>query len=58
MPFSIKLLDLFCVIEVILTIKITIMKRIIVLTKPDFYGLGFIFSTTVASFIYSSIYFM
>jgi hypothetical protein len=34
------------------------MKQIITLTKAEVFGLGFIFSTTVASFIYSMIYFM
>ncbi len=56
--FSIKLLYFFCVIEVILTIKITIMKQIITLTKADYFGLAFIFSTAIASFVYSMVYFM
>jgi hypothetical protein len=34
------------------------MKQIITLTKGDYFGLAFIFSTTIASFIYSAIYFM
>ena len=34
------------------------MKQIITLTKADYYGLAFIAGTTIASFVYSMIYFM
>ncbi len=34
------------------------MKQIITLTKADYFGLAFIASTTIASLIYSMIYYM
>ena len=34
------------------------MQQIITLTKAELLGLAFIFSTTIAAYIYSMIYFM